>query len=64
MEAKIILLLSLIFLSSSALADCIEDPTMRKVIIDEDGERIAFLRCENKEAICYKWGLSISCFKK
>lgn len=61
---KIILILSLTLLPANAFAKCVEDPDMKEVIIDEDGDRIAIHRCENKEAVCYRWGPSISCFRK
>jgi len=58
---KLILILAIILVPNLAQAKCVDDPTMGK----------NFLRCENKEAVCYGFFIEdsltspqISCFKK
>lgn len=59
---KLILILAITLSSTPALAKCVEAPDMREFGKGED--RVVTYRCENKEAVCYLWGPSISCFPK
>lgn len=57
----LILILSLLFLSTNAFAECKEAQDL--------GADAGFARCENKEAVCYLKALgggqfAMSCFKK